>query len=268
MFEPKTATLRPSVPFGKKRLSVAVLVRRPRGSTVLNEALGIHCADGLLIDICFNRGSMWRDLAYQPLRCDIDAGLPNLDVVADWNDLPNFVGVAHAMTIVADPLFVTHVGKKSVWRRYASDRNEFDADNVIDQVADILRSARAMLDPVRGTLILKLGDQVHHSERTFAWFEVLQLAKRQSWYLCDERVENGANMADPKRLHRRHFDSQVRWLVLHTGARCPGPGLLLAGRARCSYCGRVVACERVGKTNYCRPPRGCKYAAYRQRKNA
>jgi NAD dependent epimerase/dehydratase family enzyme len=152
-----------------------------------------------------------------------------------------------------------------VWRRYATERNEITGRNVLEQVQQILAAARAMLDPLRGTLILKLGDQVHHGERQFHWFGVLQLAERYGWLLCDERVENGANMPDPKRLHRRHFDSQVRWLVLHSGPRCPGPGLLLAGRARCSYCGRVVACERVGTTNYCRPPRGCKYAAYRQR---
>jgi hypothetical protein len=236
-----------------------------RGSAVLNEALGIHTVDGLLIDICFNKGSMWRGLAYQPLRCDIDPTLANLDVVADWNDLPNFIGLGRAMTVAADPLFLSHLGKNSLYWRYATELNEFAEVDVLKQVADILAAAKKMLHPVLGTLILKIGDQVHDDERQFQWFKVLKLAEQQGWYLCDELVENSANMPQPKRLHRYHFDSQVRWLVLHTGDVCPGPGLLLPGRTRCAWCGRVVVCRRVRKDTYCRRPRTCRQQAYRQR---
>jgi len=266
MFEPQRATISAQSPFGKRRLIVARLARRPRGSLILNEALGIHAVPGLLIDICWNRGSMWRGLAYRPLRCDIDAGLEGLDIVADWKDLPNFIGAGRAMTIVADPLFVTHVGKNSLWRRYASELNEFSEANVLGQVAEVLKAAWRMLDPVRGTLILKLGDQVHNGERQFQAYRALHLAEDHGWLLCDLKVQESARVPDSKRLHRQHLDSQVHWLVLHTGQRCPGPGLLLPGRARCAYCGRVVACRRVRKQTYCRRPRGCRDAAYRKRK--
>lgn len=225
----------------------------------------MHSAEGLLIDICFNRGSMWRGLPYAPLRCDIDPTLPNLDVIADWKDLPNFIGAGRATTVVADPLFVSHAGKNSVWRRYATELNEFSETSVLGQVRDILQSARAMLDPSSGTLILKLGDQVHANRQQFQAFRALNLAEQLGWLLCDQRTTEGARMPDPKRLRRLHWDSQVHWLVLHTGARCPGIGLGLPGRARCAWCGRVVPCKRVQATNYCAPPRGCKYAAHRKR---
>lgn len=252
----------------KARPNVTLLAARRRGNAFLNEALGVHVADGLIVDICFNRGTMWRGLAYEPLRCDINASLPNLDVVANWNDLPAFIGAGRALTVVADPLFLSHVGKTSVWRRYASEDNEFDEPNVLGQIGDIFAAARMMLDPVRGTLILRLGDQVHSGRRQFQGHRALELAERQGWLLCDQRVEDAANMPDPKRLHRYHWDSQVHWLVVHTGGRCPGPGQLLPGRARCAYCGRVVVCRRVREGTYCRPPRACRQAAYRQRVRA
>lgn len=238
---------------------------RPKGSQFLNDALGVHAVDGLLVDICFNKGSMWRGLAYKPLRCDINSKLSSLDIVANWNDLPNFIGPGQATTIVADPLFLSHVGKNSVWRRYASEDNEFREVNVLDQVADIYAAARKMLDPRRGTLVLKLADQVHSNRRQFQPMRATLLAEQLGWLLCDVRVEDAASMPDPKRLRRRHFDSQVYWLVFHTGTDCPGPGLALTGRTRCAFCGRVVACKRIRQDTYCRPPRGCKQAAYRRR---
>jgi hypothetical protein len=250
------------------RPNVTLLGRVRRGNAFLNEALGVHTVEGLLIDVCWNKGSLWRGLAYAPLRCDINASLPNLDIVANWKDLPNFIGRGRATTVVADPLFLSHVGKNSVWRRYASEDNEFANVNVLDQVADIFAAAKIMLDPVRGTLVLRLGDQVHSGRRQFQGHRALDLAEAQGWLLCDQRVEDAANMPDPKRLHRYHWDSQVHWLVLHTGPRCPGPGLTLPGRARCAVCGRVVACQRVRTPTYCRRPRTCRQAAYRGRHDA
>src|SRR5262249_37473727 len=123
--EGRGVTLARAVPFAQSRLNVTPIQARPHGSAILNEALGIHSVDGLLIDICFNTGNMWRGLAYKPLRCDINASLPNLDVVANWSDLPKFVGVGRALTIVADPLFLSHLGGNSAYRRYASAANPF-----------------------------------------------------------------------------------------------------------------------------------------------
>ena len=83
----------------------------------------MHVAEGLIVDICANVGSMWRGLPYRPRRCDIDPSLPDLDVIAD-------------------PLFVSHAGKSSVWRSYATDLSQFDQLNALDQLADILDAAR------------------------------------------------------------------------------------------------------------------------------
>jgi len=258
------------LPFETTRPNVTRLrvKKAPRGSPILNEALGIHAADGVLLDMCFNTGSMWNGLAYHPLRCDIEASLPNLDIIADWRDLPNFTGAARITTAVADPLFVSHLGASSAYRRYASAANMFGDVDILAQVASILTAARRMLHPVNGTLILKVGDQVHDSSRQWQWFKILKLAEEQDWLLCDEWVQPGTNMPDVKRLHRYHFDSQVRWLVLHTGSRCPGPGLVLPGRARCAHCGRVVACKRVRQETYCRRPRTCRQDAYRERRSS
>lgn len=252
-------------------MSRANVTLRPRlDRDVLALALGVHADPdpaGLLIDPCWNRGSIWKGTDYHPLRCDINAALPNLDIVADWRKLPRFVGYGRALTIVADPLHADDVGRTSIWQRYAADENPFRRTrSVVAQVTDLLLVSSYMLDPDRGTLILKIADQVHSGVRQWQPDQIKRAAALRGWLLCDEWVVPAANVPDPKHITLRHMRSQVHWLVLHTGPECPGPGLKLPGRIRCAHCKRVVAVEREREPGYCRPPRACRQLAYLERR--
>ena len=250
---------------GQRRTNVTAL-RPATDQQVLDLALGVHAADGLLVDLCYGMGAMWHGLSYHPLRCDKNLRLPRLDIVGDWCDVARFLGQGRVRTVVADPIHVDHVGTRSVWRRYEPDDLPAGMQpTVMERVAQLLDVGRYVLEPEDGTFILKLADQVHAQARQWQWYRTLQLAEACGLYLCDEYVLPSANMPQTRRLHVEHFASQVRWLVLHTSAGCPGLGLLLEGRTTCAWCGRVVACKRVREPSYCRLPRTCRQAAYRER---
>jgi hypothetical protein len=132
-------------------------------------------------------------------------------------------------------------------------------------VGELLDVARDVLDPVRGTLILRLAEQVRLGTRKLQPFRVVQLAEAQGWTVCDAYVLAGASMPDAERPHSHHLPSPVYWLVLHPSPRCPGEGVVPPLRTRCAHCGRPVAVEKMHTPTYCRPPSGCKQAAYRER---
>lgn len=253
---------------------------------LLNLFLGVHSVPlGRersidLVDPSFNKGSMWDGVPYQPLRLDIDSRfLPNLDHVCDWRDSPNVLGDGRVKTVVADPLFMPHLGKKSVMQGYASDKNPFADDDILPQVSTLLEAVKKLLHPTEGTFILKIGDIVHSGLRQWQPDKVLDLAEQAPdpsaevqtrLYKCDRWVNPSASMPDTKQYQVLHLPSQVHWLVFHTVPpdQCPGPGFVLPGRIRCAWCNRVVAVKRERQPGYCRldkDGRSCRQLAYLER---
>jgi hypothetical protein len=218
------------------------------------------------VDLCAGRGLIWKGVPYQPLKCDINAALPNLDVVGHWRDVARFLGGGRVLTVVGDPLHLSDLGKRRVRNCDMAAADPFTQANVVGQVAELLDAAQHVLDPVRGTMILKLADQINAGTPQLS-FRVIRLAESQGWTVCDVHVLNGANMPNSKRLHAHHLPSRAYWLVLHPSPSCPGDhAAVLPLRTRCAHCGRPVAVEKMHTPTYCRPPRGCKQAAYRERR--
>jgi hypothetical protein len=228
----------------------------------LRMALGMHAAEGPLIDMCWGRGRMWKDLerAYRPVRCDADGTLPGLDIVAAWRDLPAFCGRGRIFTAVADPPHLSHLGDSSLLRHFGTTGQS----DVMALIGEVLDAARLMLHPEFGTLILKVGDQVHDDVRKWQWLRTLELARAQGWNICDLRVIDSAAIPVPQARRRGHYRSQVAWIVLHPASKCPGDGIPLPGRTRCACgCNAVMTTGQVRAKNYLPNHR---QRAYRRRK--
>ena len=250
---------------------------RVSDADLLNLFLGVHSVDlprersTDLVDPCFNVGTMWHGVPYQPLRCDISpAFLPDLDHVADWSDLPMRVGQHVVKTIVADPPHMRHNGQTSVLRAL-NQGPDSEGNDILAQVATLLDAAHKLLHPTEGTLILKIADQVHGGPRQWQPDKVLDLAEQIGLWTCDRWVNPSEQMPQTRRHMVRHLPSQVHWLALHSGPRdhCPGPGFVLPGRIHCAYCGRVVAVDREREPGYCRlatSGRSCRQLAYLERR--
>jgi hypothetical protein len=150
----------------------------------------------------------------QPLRCDGNAALPNLDVVILWRDLASFLGQHSCELIVADPIFVDDVGKDSAWRRYALRAEGPPADGSVEQLLEeLLCMAREVLCPRRGTLLLKIGDGNHGDRPQRNAYLVNQLVDRFGLYVCSQWTLPSKSMlaADGVQTHQqRSFQQALR----------------------------------------------------------
>jgi hypothetical protein len=232
-------------------------------------ALDLHPADQPPIDMTWGRGGMWKGIGrYQSLRCDGNAELPNLDVVARWRDLPMLLGRQRHELLVADPIHIDDVGRNSTWRRYVLSDDGPAADGTVKELLEqVLTVALELLDPRRGTLLLKIAESNHNDRPQRHGYEVNKLADKLKLHVCGQWTEPSRSMADPKRQTIRHFPSGLHLFILHPFASCPYRGLRLVGRTHCAWCQNPIVVQRVRLTNYCPRPRRCRQNACEARKH-
>jgi hypothetical protein len=72
---------------------------------------------------------------------------------------------------------------------------------------------RQILDPRRGTLIVKLADQVHSDVLQWQPFEVRRVALELGWQACDYQVRIRSQPLDPKWKKQRHVRRGVTFWV-------------------------------------------------------
>jgi len=189
--------------------------------------------EGLVLDASWGGGGIWsRALLerYRPTRLDARPETQP-DVVGDWNRLGDLFVPSGFRTAVWDPPHISDagdglVGEASWGSRYGTRDPGLRADSVCHLFAPFLASVRTVLDPRRGTLVVKLADQVHQGELQWQPFELRRVALELGWYACDYQVRVRTQPIDPKWVRQRHIRrSATFWLVFHTGSRCPSRGL-------------------------------------------
>jgi hypothetical protein len=158
-------------------------------------------------------------------------------VVSDWNRLGELFAPAAFVMALWDPPYICNagdglVGKASWGARYGTRGSSLRADSMCHLFVPFLASARQVLDPCRGTLVVKVGDQMHHGELQWQPFELRRVALDLGWFACDYQVRVRAQPLDPNWIRQRHVRRGATfWLGFHTGPRCPNPRLDLV-RAR------------------------------------
>jgi hypothetical protein len=154
-------------------------------------------------------------------------------VVGDWNRLGELFAPAAFMTAVWDPPHLNDAGRGLVgeadWgTRYDTRGPGLHGDSVCPLFAPCLASVRQVLDPIRGTLIVKLADQVHVGALQWQPFELRRVALELGWLACDYTVRIRAQLPHNTTQTQRHVRRGATfWLAFHTGPRCPNPGLAL-----------------------------------------
>lgn len=211
---------------------------RPRLSSrsdadILAELLALHAVGDRVLDASWGHGKIWSQALlqrYRPTRLDVRPETQP-DVVGDWNHLGDLFSPAAFTTAVWDPPHICDAGDGLVGRRRWADRygthsRGLRADSVCGLFAPFLTSACEVLDPRRGTLIIKIADQVHGGVLQWQPFELRRIALDLGWLACDYQIRVRAQPIDPKWIRQRHTRrSATFWVVFHAGARCPSPGL-------------------------------------------
>jgi hypothetical protein len=199
----------------------------------LGELLALHAVRGPVLDASWGSGGIWSAALlerYRPTRLDARPDTTP-DVVGDWNQLADLFAASAFSTAIWDPPHITDagsglVGEGSWAARYGTRGPGLRADSVCHLFAPFLSSVRQVLDTRRGTLLVKLGDQVHQSALQWQPFELRRVALELGWLTCDYQVRVRAQPLDPKWSRQHHVRRGVTfWMAFHTGPRCPNPGL-------------------------------------------
>jgi hypothetical protein len=164
----------------------------------------LHATAGPALDAIWGDGAIWsRALLdrYHPIRFDARPEVQP-DVVGDWNHLEEHFALASVATVAWDPPHITQTGAGLVgaakWaNRYGTRCAGLDGNNVCGLFEPLLTSVRQILDPRRGTLIVKLADQVHSDVLQWQPFELRRVALELGWLACDYQVRIGPSRSTP-----------------------------------------------------------------------
>lgn len=120
------------------------------------------------------------------------------------------------------------VGEASWGSRYGTRDPGLRADSVCHLFAPVAGKRPQILDPRRGTLMVKLAGQVHSGPLQWQPFELRAIALELGWLACDYQVRTRSQLVDPKWIRQRHVRRGATfWMAFHTGPRCPSRGLPL-----------------------------------------
>lgn len=198
----------------------------------LTALLALHAVpEPRILDVTYNRGRMWRGLAFNVHRSDRDPSLHEqgfTDTVADFRALP--FDDASFDVIVFDPPHLTDGttgvhGSGGYGERYGVTGADYQHEaNITFTFNDFLCEARRVLVPRTGVILAKIADQIHGGEYQWQARALQQKAEAMGFTSCDlmltVRLSRGA-LIDPRWKHIRHA-RQVHcyWIVLRNGPDC------------------------------------------------
>jgi hypothetical protein len=212
----------------------------------LRMLLALHAVpDPEILDVCANRGVMWRGLKqhFRVTRMD-RRPYPGLDLVGRWQGLPTLFPMRRFDAVATDPPHLTQAGHGLVDTAYGEpygtqfNADDLDGPTIIPLFRPFLEAARAVLRNERSIILAKIGDVVRSNRRQFQPLEFILAARELGFQPCElEPLPLRGFPYDPKNVHQFHLRSRCYWIVLHASpAVCTGPGV---GVAHVCVCGKV-----------------------------
>ena len=236
---------------------------------ILDELLALHHAPrGTVADMSWGLGKLWsRELLerYQPITVDLDPR-KGAAIVGDWTHQSDYFAPASIATEIWDLPHISDAGATGLvggrvggWgERYGTRAPELKGPTaIIDLLEPFLASAWTSLEPGRGTLIVKIADQVRQRVLRFQPYWLWLLALTRGWHACDRYERRRAQVPHNTSQIQEHIRrGTTHWLVFHNFEGCPGEGRVV--RRRCHGCDRMFAVRR-------RDQQTCGAAVCRQR---
>jgi hypothetical protein len=228
--------------------------QRPIGANehVLDKLYRLHCALDWpsVIDSSAGKLSVWNGAQLRPeVAIDIEPRHPGV-VEADWLEQPRLYLPGRFHGALWDPIFVPNAGNGIVGS-YRSDRNLVKGKNIVALFQPYLEAVRPILDPRRGTLVVKMIDlYTAGSDFQPQVFELWRIARELEWKSCGYLTTPRGAAVDPKWKRQRSLPIDVTWwLVFHVADRCPQKlGLPRPTHHRCVVCGTAFLARSIART--------------------
>jgi len=238
-----------SVRVGSSPVSVTGTPRKTRDAPVLAELIELHVVTRpVIVDCTYGHGGIWGHLPIRQsvVKVDINPALPNLDLVADWRELPRHYASGSVDCLVWDPIQVSDVGHNSqFYGQFVAPQAPVKGPSVNQLYPSFFDVADQLVRSKTGVCLVKMIDQVHSGRQQWQVLELVAEAQRRGWTACDYSLIWSAKKVDPKHRNRFHVRNQwVYWLVFRHGPACRGSGVRLKHELICTVCGAKFAAAR------------------------
>lgn len=227
-----------------------VTVQASSDAAILSQLFGLHYYhEPIILDASYGGGRMWRGCPYQPTSRLDRRMLPGVDVVGDWDHLGELFLPGQFQVVVWDPPHQTDGGVGALGGDWADAYGTAGLDvqrrpNINHLYAPFLESARAVLQPEVGTIVVKIADQTHGGVQHLQAVDFVIACRTLGWTVCEMVPKmRRPGPFDPKwrrQLHMRKAWSY--WICAHPGPRCPAVGVNLV--QSCPGCGRDFRAKR------------------------
>jgi hypothetical protein len=168
--------------------------------------------------------------------------MPGVDVVGEWQDLPQLFAPSSFQLVVWDPPHQTDGGErafsKGTWSEaYGTAAAELHGyHNITHLYTGFLEAARRVLVG-DGMLLAKIADMVHQGVQQLQAVDLVVALRSAGWTVCEMVPKmRRPTPNDPRWRRQLHIrKAWSYWICAHPGPRCPAVGVAL-----------VQPCERVG----------------------
>ena len=218
-------------------------------AAILSQVISLHYYhEPITLDATWGGGRIWKGCPYQPTtRFDVRP-LPGVDVIGDWEQLPELFESGAFQAIVWDPPHQTDGGHSALGGGWAdaygtAGEGVRGFDNITHLYPGFLDVARVVLQP-DGMLLCKIADQIHAGVQHLQAVDFVIACRAARWTVCEMIPKmRRAGPMDPKWRRQVHIrKAWSYWICAHPGPRCPAPGVALV--QSCEGCGRDFHARR------------------------
>jgi hypothetical protein len=189
--------------------------------------LPMHCRVSApeILDVTYNKGTMWQGTDYKPTRMDIDSSF-EVDIVGDFTEIP-FPSACFDVLVFDPPHLpiaaATEHSSKMWEKRYGITAEREKADHVGAYFLPFLLEAKRVLRK-DGIILAKIADLTHNHRYQWQHVTFINAVQEVGMTACDMLIKgdpNAGNLKSSKWKNTYHLrKAHCYWIVVRNSEKC------------------------------------------------